>query len=227
MPAEHEQPDQRRARSASTGAVGEDERAARPDCPTSGLIWNWCIGSILVSAATRHLPSSPSFGALLRNLPNFPHGDAEPEEQHHHPDPAASPRSDRSHSRSARCRADSRPAPTGRASPWAWPSAAPRPRVPPVRAASSACACAQPLVERGQPRILGRLRVLPGLVFRHAVLPCAAARSKSAVRRGRGTCRRTNPPRRGSFRKRPDQVNTLRQCSKASTAPVAAAWRDR
>jgi hypothetical protein len=24
--------------------------------PASGLIWNWCIGSILLSAATRYVP---------------------------------------------------------------------------------------------------------------------------------------------------------------------------
>ena len=54
--AEHDQHPQR--------AVGEDERVARPDRPTSGSIWNWCIGSILVSAATclnlRDPPSGPA-----------------------------------------------------------------------------------------------------------------------------------------------------------------------
>ena len=35
----------------------------------------------------------PSFGLLLRNLPNFPHGGAEPEEQHRHPDTQCVPAS--------------------------------------------------------------------------------------------------------------------------------------
>ena len=43
-------------------AVGEDEGAAVQMSRRSGSIWNWCIGSILVSAATRLFPRAPVWG---------------------------------------------------------------------------------------------------------------------------------------------------------------------
>src|SRR3954463_9330577 len=53
---------------------------------TSGSTVNWCIGSILPSAAT--LASSPLFlarsGPGLGKSHDVPHADTEPEEQHQH-----------------------------------------------------------------------------------------------------------------------------------------------
>ena len=66
--------------------------------------------------------------------------------------------------------------------PWAWPLAVPRARLAGPLRLRRLRPC-QPLVERGQPRILGRLRVLPRLVFRHAFLSCAAALGKAAATR--------------------------------------------
>src|SRR5689334_10335892 len=51
--------------------------------PAIGLIWNWCIGSILDSAATSSFPSA--LRALPGQFEHFPHGDAETDEQHDHP----------------------------------------------------------------------------------------------------------------------------------------------
>ena len=59
--AEHEQPDQREDDEHPQGAVGEDE-GLPSRLPASGLIWNWCIGSILLSAATLQLPSARHSG---------------------------------------------------------------------------------------------------------------------------------------------------------------------
>ena len=103
-------------------AVGEDERApvqiARERADLE-LVHRVDL------AFGRHFLRSlgPSFGLLLRNLPNFPHGDAEPEEQHRHPDTRACPPSGRSPNRSGRFPAGSRSAPRGCASPGAGRSA--------------------------------------------------------------------------------------------------------
>ena len=77
----------------------------------------------------------------------------------------------------------------------------------------------QSLVERGKPRILGKLRVLPRLVFRHVVFHVRPRLRERAVRQGRGTCRRTEPPGRGPFRKRrkPSQP----RCSGAESERIA------
>src|SRR3954451_13037594 len=168
--------------------------------PISGLIWNWCIGSILARAATLVFPLSP-VRTLLRNLPNFTHGGAEPEEQHrqHHP-----PGPDQAIDRPADQRAAERVADQDGED--SHPRILRLARNVPLAAGPRRffrLRLAEPLVERGQPRIRGRLRVLPGIVFRHAVLPVRPRPARSGASR-RGTCRRTNPPRRGSFRKRPE-----------------------
>src|SRR4051812_21565772 len=123
--------------------------------PTSGLIWNWCIGSILTLAGTLSLsPLGPVPARLLRHLPNFPRGGAEPEEQHHQhhpagPDPAIDhPADQRAPERVAdQDREDAHPRILPPL-PGAYRPAGPR-RL--IRLRSG-----EPLVERGQPRILGR-----------------------------------------------------------------------
>ena len=52
------------------------------------------------------------------------------------------------------------------------------------------CARVEPLFERIEPCILRELRVLPGLVLRHAPLPMCDAALRKAPREGRGTWRR-------------------------------------
>ena len=156
--------------------------------PASGLIWNWCIGSILLSAATLSTSLSPSFGPLPAKSSKLPtwrrrtRGTASTTQIPWVPGEAVDHPADQ---RAAERVADH--APRGYASPGAdrYADAAPLParRSAPL---SSACALLEPLIERGQPRILGRLRVLPGFVFRHVVLPCAAALAKARCTRARG-----------------------------------------
>src|SRR4051812_41796999 len=118
--------------------------------PNSGLIWNWCIGSILPLAATLVFPSDPA-RTLLRNLPNFPHGGAEPEEQHHQHHPACpdqaidNPADQRAPSRVGdQDGQDSHPRILRLADAEALAAGPPRFRLP---------SQIEPLVERAQPRV--------------------------------------------------------------------------
>ena len=101
----------------------------------------------------------------------------------------------------------------GSASPGTWPTFGIRPVVLPVRTASSTCACFNRSSSDVSRASSGRRGSCPGsfsaMPFSHE---CSRALGRCT---GRGTCRRTNPPRRGSFRKRPGQVNSaaaVQQC---------------
>ena len=68
---------------------------------------------------------------------------------------------------------------------------------PPPPAPAGAARRARPAAHPGETSGPARARLPP-------CRPSLCGRAfEEAVRRGRGTCRRTNPPRRGSFRKRP------------------------
>ena len=92
--------------------------------------------------------------------------------------------------------------------PWAWPTglrARPsgRSAPPPPPAPAGAARRARPAAHPGETSGPARVRLPPCRPFL-----CRRTLDEARVHKGRGTCRRTNPPRRGSFRKRPGAKST-------------------
>src|SRR5215208_522088 len=164
---------------------------------TSGSTVNWCIGSILPSAATLLLPLLfARAGPGLGKPHDVPHPDAEPEEQHQQEEQRESPVAGK---RGQTVQTPSDHGPAHRGADQMPEELLPEP-IARVRLRSCGplrfrlLKAPEPLIERFEPCVWWKLRNLVGFVLCHASPLCVAPRGIQGASARRRTWRKATPP---------------------------------